>query len=143
MDNDIRVEYTQAAKDTINKVADNYRNKLVSIALNKKRLPGEAIIEITASDIENAARYLIFIMPNKYDKLKLLFSTYAIVGLVITIVSMFYKELHSIFINDPIQGMLLFTGSIILLLGYFGLLFIKIKEKQVKTSKSIRADHKP
>ena len=129
MDKKIDIIYTEAAKKRLDELKDRYVAELEEIIKKRKYIPGEKIVEITASDVEQASKYIRFIMPKRYESMKFLFGLYSIAGLFMTIFGLFYPELLDILRHSPERIILASGGlavSIVGLLGYF-----KIKHKEL------------
>ena len=60
MENEIQIQYTKEALDRMEILASKYKKEIEDSITKKKYVPGDKVIEITGSDIENAARFLSF-----------------------------------------------------------------------------------
>jgi len=125
MGDDRSVTFTPSAKARLEQALDDYRKQLESVISNENFVPGEQVIEATASDVEQAARRLRLVGRAQPLAFELITTSYAIIGLLITLAGIFYPTLLMIWEQRPEQFGVIATGVGILLVSLMSKLLLR------------------
>lgn len=121
MTNNKTIEYTQAGRDRLAQLEASFREKVEKELRERKRVPGDEAIEVTAADIDelDRAMSLRFHDIRDYQLISrdLIVRAYAVIGVVLFAAGVFYPMLSTIREN-PTQLMLLGTGLVMGLGSY-------------------------
>ena len=140
MDSDIKLEYTEAAKLKLKELTTGYIKSLDKILKDVKHIPGEKNIEVTASDLERVSKYLRFINPRRTKSSQMVFQLYAFMGIIMTLIGLFWKMLHDMMLSSPEQVISIFGGLIMTIVGIWGYVRVKNREKaQASTINDIKS----
>ena len=138
MEKEYKVHYTDAANERLESLKCEYMNILKEIIKDRKYVPGDNFVEITASDLEQASQYLKVIAPRKSGSLRLVLVLYAFMGIVMIIAGLFYPLIAEMIRESPERLILTFGGFILLAAGIYG--YYRVKQREA-LSRSIR-EHK-
>ncbi|EOG7617935.1 hypothetical protein ACXOI2_003483 [Vibrio cholerae] len=138
MEKEYQVHYTEAAEERLESLKLEYVEMLEDIIKERKHVPGDKFIEITASDLEQASQYLKVIAPRKSETLRLLLVLYALMGIVMVIVGLFYPFFIQMVQDSPERLMLTIGGATLTLAGIFGYFRIKQRDSLSKLDRAIR-----
>lgn len=124
---DETVIYTDAAKKRLEElhaeVKQDIEKAIQERARERKYVPGDDRIEVTASDIEglaNAMR-LEFLDRHRYRRfllLKRIASLYALFGVLAILGGLFYPTLRDLSQENPFQLAIIFAGVLLVLMSY-------------------------
>lgn len=110
--------------------------ELLDDIIRVKDYPGVDEIEITANDIEECSRNWVYLRHNpkrsRFSMLKILSYAYWVIGIVMLIVSLFYDDLRSIYINNPQQISFMLIGACMSILGVVIHIYIRNVESHTK-----------
>jgi hypothetical protein len=140
----MKIIYTDSAKEELKKFHKRQQEKLENIIQQEKYVFGDDVIEITASDIYQAERFFIIIEERSSYRLAstlLLFKIYLIIGLAMTFLGLFYKQLLLLFKSSPPQFIIVIMGFLFTLSSLFMIYLIKVKiEKRKRYERMIIKD---
>ncbi|OFY51035.1 MAG: hypothetical protein A2W85_05370 [Bacteroidetes bacterium GWF2_41_31] len=112
------ISYTNSATSKMEKVISGLRKKIEDDIVESKNFPGEEIIEITASDIENTFNRVRII--KRYSKksfnnrlITLLLPIYFLSGILLMLFGVYYKEIKDFIENDREQLAFVLSGFIL------------------------------
>lgn len=123
--------YTESALHELENFNHRINNDLENIIKDKKYVFGDDTLEITASDIREAENHFEIRKSNKSLKtltIRLLLKFYLFIGISMITFGIFYEELRAILI-DPTRAMYIISGCLLVFLYWFGLNYIKLREK--------------
>lgn len=113
MSHDKPIEYTESAAKRLKQFEASIHNRIEQELRDRKRVPGDEKIEITASDIEDLDRAMFIRFRDRYEyrtfSRDLLVRVYAVVGLITATAGIFYPMLSSLR-DNPTQAMLIIVG---------------------------------
>ena len=117
----MKFQYTEAALQELQSFQTQQRELLEQLISERKFVFGDEIVEVTASDIKEASRFIRADRPRvaRYSSLRSLSQIYAALGALIAFVGYFYPSLQNIFVENRVQGMAIITGLIMMALGGF------------------------
>lgn len=141
MEKDNKAHYTDAANVRLESLKSEYVEMLEDIVKDRKHVPGDKFIEITASDLEQASQYLKVIAPRKSESLRLVLVIYALTGVAMIIAGLFYPVFMEMFRESPQRLMLTLGGAVLTAAGVFGYFRIKQRDALSKLDRAIR-EHK-
>ncbi|WP_430413185.1 hypothetical protein [Kordia sp.] len=129
------IKYTDSASKKLNSVLEKVKEQIADDIVNSKNYPGEELIEITASDIEETYRRLS-IRNNKstfYRKskmIRMIIPVYFILGIMLTLFGIFRKDIMELIKNDKEGLMYSLTGFVISLTSAAIFYLYKNKENE-------------
>lgn len=132
MEKGIQLKYTNAAKERLVTLQIEHVKEIESLIKETKYVPGESFIEVTASDIEDAASYIKIINPRRIESRYFIMNAYLIIGIATMLIGLFYDKVHHIIIYNPIQGMIILIGAVMILVSFLWRRLIEIREKRYK-----------
>jgi hypothetical protein len=91
-------------------------------------VPGDNLIEVTASDLEIASK-LIRVSSTKKARNTATNAICLHVTLAMAVVGIFYSELEAIFTTTPQRGVLVIAGFILLALSAIGLFWVRLEHR--------------
>ena len=141
MEKEYKIHYTDAANERLESLKSEYRDMLEDIVKERKHVPGDKFVEITASDLEQASQYLKVIAPRKSESLRLVLVLYSLMGIAMIIAGLFYPFFIEMFRESPERLILTLGGFVLSAAGIFGYFRIKQREALSKLDRAIR-EHK-
>jgi len=141
MEKEYQVHYTDAANERLDSLKSEYVEMLEDIVKDRKHVPGDKFVEITASDLEQASQYLKIIAPRKSESLRLVLVLYSLMGVAMIIAGLFYPFFVAMLSESPQRLMLTLGGAVLSAAGIFGYFRIKQREALSKLDRAIR-EHK-
>lgn len=141
MEKEYKVHYTDAANERLDSLKSEYVEMLEDIVKDRKHVPGDKFVEITASDLEQASQYLKIIAPRKSESLRLVLVLYVLMGVAMTIAGLFYPFFMEMLRESPERLMLTLGGAVLTAAGVFGYFRIKQREALSKLDRAI-LEHK-
>ena len=123
------------------KQLDAFKERLVKDLLDdiikNKDYPGIDEIEITANDINESAKKLVYLgnspKRNRFYLLKICSYVYLAIGIIILVASLCYEDLKRIYERSPEQISFMLLGCFISLFGTLILIYVKKMEVYNKT----------
>jgi hypothetical protein len=116
MNGNKNIIYTESAKQRLEKFHLEINEEVERYFQERKFVPGDEFIEVTASDIDEIAQRFRISRPIRTNPIKTLIPiVYTIVGLLLTGLGLFYEQFKSILEGDPKR--LVFIGSGIFMIG--------------------------
>jgi hypothetical protein len=121
------VVYTPEAEKRLDIAKNEFVEKLEEAVKSRKYYPGDEVLEITASDIEIASKYVVFRKPNAMaTKLNILI-IYMIFGFLLTVTGLFYEEFINLVRSNPTRIIFVAAGFTTSLMSLF--MYIKYKHE--------------
>jgi hypothetical protein len=144
MDRNIILEFTTDGKDRLSKITNDYTSSIESIIKERKYVPGQTAIEVTASDVEAAAILLkrgFLPKTSKYAFLSTVLDLYLIIGSIMILVGFGYPILSDLYLNSRTQFVMVFTGAMTVLLSFLMRKYIQIRESRRETLRTAYDDY--
>lgn len=134
MEQNIKINYTEAAKQKIDELNKKYIQDLEYFLKETKYVPGEDFIEVTASDINELAKYIKIIYPRTkvFEIRNFVLKTYFVLGILTIFCGLFYSEIQNIILYRPIQAVITLTGVITTVVAFLILQSFKRKEVRME-----------
>lgn len=125
-----KIIYTESAKDRLSKFYLDVENQLEDYLRDRKFVPGDDFIEVTASDIDEAAYKFRFVRPLKTNTRKLIPVVYSIMGLIMTITGLYYEQIRILLEGNPVRLIFIISGITMLFIGWFYLYYLRIRDNK-------------
>ncbi|HVW13510.1 MAG TPA: hypothetical protein VHB54_06815 [Mucilaginibacter sp.] len=127
-----KIIFTESAKERLEKLHQDINVQIEDYLRDRKNVPGDDFIEVTASDIDYLSYRIKIIRPaNTYMRSLVLYG-YAIFGVVLTIIGLYYDTLKKIFIEDQTRLYLIVIGFSTVIMTLLLFYMFKLKEKREK-----------
>lgn len=140
MKKQIQLKYTEQAKKRLEKLKNDHLKEIERLIKERKYIPGESFIEATASDIEQAARYIKIIHPKRSETRSMILYAYFIIGIAMIFAGLFYRQFREVFFGNPIQAMLVVMGAILAFASFILSRFLKIRENRYRYKSENQVD---
>lgn len=128
--------YTDSANKELSKINERLKRDLEESVKKEKYVFGDDDLEITGSDVKN-----FFHVNRRFHKttsklaiVKLVASLYMLMGMVMVIGGAYYDLLLRMVAERPQQLVIVVSGLAITLLGFWGILYLKKREKDLELS---------
>lgn len=136
----MKVIYTETANIELDKFYKKQKKLLEKNIVEEKSIFGDEIIEVTSSDIKNAAENIIYINKknNKVRVFERLSKIYFLIGVVITSLSFLYPYFNYFIQSESQKIGVIFGASMILFSAIIRVLFLdrrKLEKKSEHDSK--------
>ena len=118
MDSNKEVVYTKAAEEKMEEAVDRYQRMLERFVRDEKFVPGDEVLEITASDVQRASRQVRLISSRGSTQENIL-KLYASFGAIIALIGLFYETFQRLLTDSPIKLALVSSGLIVSLTSAF------------------------
>lgn len=141
----MKIQYTDAALQELQSFQMRQQKLLEDLISERKFVFGDETIEVTASDIKEAAEYIRAYRPRmkRYSSLRALSQVYVVLGAVIALGGYFYPTFQSIFQENRVQAMAIITGLVMMAFGLMaGYLYrARIRRyEEMERMNSVRSD---
>ncbi len=116
----MKVIYTDAAQRELVEFQQRQKAILEELVSDRKLVYGDDVLEVTASDIKEAAHRIQPIRPTvrRYQSSELLMRAYIIMGIAMMIGSFFYPQIKEILEKNKTQALIFFMGASITAAGW-------------------------
>jgi hypothetical protein len=135
-----KIFFTESAKERLEKFHFDIDKEIENYFQEKKNVPGDDFIEITALDIGEFSQRFKLIRPYKTNIRKVIPVVYTIMGILLTLVGLFYEEILLIIKNQPERLILIVSGILMIFISWLYLSLIRLKEKREEFEKNIIDD---
>ena len=115
MEKPIQIVYTNEAEERLEKLMNKLKFDIEYLIEKKRYIPGDKIIEITGSDIENVSKHFRMMSPYKIYMREKLINLYLIVGTTFILIGFFYNNIVNLLEENPFQLSLILLGAIMIL----------------------------
>lgn len=135
----MKFQYTDAALQELVNFQAQQKGLLEKLISERKFVFGDETVEVTASDIKEASYFIRAIRPQiaRFSSVRMISQIYIFLGLLITLGAFFYPYIQTMFHENRVQAMALFTGIFITLLGIFTGYWYRLR---IRRYDSIRRD---
>jgi cytochrome c biogenesis protein CcdA len=133
MEKDITLEFTTDGSKRLQKLEGDYISAIESVIKERKYVPGQTVIEVTASDVEVAASLLrrgFLPKTSKYAFLSTALNLYLILGSIMIIGGFSYPILAELYYHSRLQFIMVMTGVLTVLTSILLMKFIQVKESR-------------
>lgn len=125
-----KIKYTETANKKLDELQLRYKEELENILISKKLIPGDDFVEVTASDIDEVSKYFKYIRPVRNTSKYLLLIIYFAIGLISTVIGLFYDDFRYIMENSPTQAMIILVGLTFMLVSFVSFFFFRLRDNQ-------------
>ncbi|PPC98710.1 MAG: hypothetical protein CTY31_11790 [Hyphomicrobium sp.] len=108
------VTITNGARDVLDIALKNYEQRMVDAIRDEKFVPGEAITEINASDVEKIVQRMHIVQERSFYAKKfreIIVTAYLYIGIALVCGGLFYTQLREIYQNEPARMVLVLAGA--------------------------------
>jgi len=131
MNGDKKIIYTETAKQRFEKFHIEINEEVGRYFQERKFVPGDDFIEITASDIDEVAQRFRISRPVKTNSVRTLIPVvYTTMGLILTIIGLFYDQFKTILEGDPKRLIFIGGGLFMIFISWTYLYLMKTREKK-------------
>ena len=130
----MKVIYTETAKQELAEFNKRQQDLLEGLVSDRKTVFGDDVLEITASDIKEASK---FIRPGgfklrRFQASEFITRVYIVTGLAMMIGAFFYPQIERALENNPKQGLIFLMGAIISILGLVLGYWVKLRQRRLE-----------
>ncbi len=140
MKEEIQLKYTEQAIKRLEQLRKDHLRRVERLIRERKYVPGESLIEATASDVEQAARYIRVIHPKRSEIRRMILYTYIILGIAMVFTGLFYSQFREIFFGNPVQAMLVVVGATLVFASFILSRLLKIREERYRHESKNQVD---
>jgi hypothetical protein len=131
-----KVEFTPAGRERLERATQEYVDKIESIIADRNFIPGEPMIEGTASDVDQAVRRFVLVERTRSRMISVLVRMYTFVGIFLALAGWFYPTLKNIQTQNPVQFQLIVGGIAIAVLGMIFSLYSTMRYREYRAEDS-------
>ncbi|WP_444666778.1 hypothetical protein [Flavobacterium columnare] len=132
MDNNKKVIFTDSAKVRLEKLHTDIDLQIENYLRDRKNVPGDDFIEVTASDIDDLSYRIRIIRPNKSSSRQLILLLYGAMGLLSTLIGLFYSEIKTILFEDKERLIFFVVGLTFSSVSFFLYYLTQTRERKEK-----------
>lgn len=128
----MKVIYTDAAQRELSEFQQRQKTLLEKLISDRKLVYGDDVLEITASDIKEAAHRIQPIRPivRQYQSSRLLTRAYIVMGVAMMIGALFYPQIQEILEKNRFQALFFFMGASITVIGWLFGYWLKLRQRR-------------
>jgi hypothetical protein len=128
----MKILYTDAALRELVEFQQRQKALLEELVSDRKHVFGDDILEITASDIKDAAHRIQPIRPTarRYQSSELLTRAYVAMGVAMMVGAFFYRQIQEIIETNRTQALIFFTGASITAIGWLFGYWLKLRQRR-------------
>lgn len=133
-----KIIYTESAKERLEKLHFEVNKEIEDFLQERKYIPGEDFIEITALDIDEVSKRFRIVRnsPSRYMR-SLIPALYSVVGTALVVVGLFYEDIITLIKDNPLRLMLIGTGFVMVGMSWLYLYLIRIRDRKNELEKEI------
>lgn len=131
----MKVIYTESAREELQVFHTQQREMLENIIKGKKYVFGDDTVEITASDIRDASRYIqaINIEKGRSTLMRNFFiNFYLVMGILIALFGLFYPTIKKMLHESPAQVAFVASGTLLIVIAMFVRFLFKYRDERTK-----------
>ena len=131
----MKTVYTENAKSELNEFLSRQQKMLEDVVASRKYIYGDEVLEVTASDIREASRYILPINTGKLRNTlfrRLIIQSYLVLGFLLICGGIFYPIIQEMIVHSPIQVMLISIGVTIIFVAIFMQVYFKFRDDRRK-----------
>jgi len=129
-----RIVYTPAAKERLDKLREKVDREIDNALREQGYIPGEQVLEVTASDVEDVARSMRIIFSTDQERRReqqlLLLSAYTIFGFITLLIGVFYRDIQALYTSDPLRALIVTSGGAIAAFSGMMLTYLRYRERR-------------
>jgi len=127
---------TSEADRILDKAVNEYRAKILEDARQGKFIPGEDVIEVTASDVLRAiqgrpSEFAMERLERRNALFRLLGFTYAALGSLLSLGAIFWEPILALFKSNEITAKLLAGGLLMIIFGVAMVAFARYRQIRI------------
>jgi len=125
-----KIIFTDSAKMRLERLHIDIDAQIEAYLKDRKNVPGDDFIEITASDIDELSYRLRIIKPTRTNTKHLILFVYAVIGMISTIIGLFYTQIKIIIFEDKVRLMFIVFGLSLMAIAFVMSYLFKLKERK-------------
>jgi len=124
--------YTEAALQELQSFQKRQQKLLESLIAERKFVFGDETVEVTASDIKEAAEFIRAYRPRmtKYSSVRVLSQLYVFLGGLITVGALLYPRIQVLLEENRVQAMAALVGITMMVVGVFAGYFYRLRARR-------------
>lgn len=128
----MKVIYTDAAQRELIEFQQRQKTLLEELISDRKLVYGDDVLEVTASDIKEAAHRIQPIRPTvrRYQSSELLTRAYVVMGVAMMIGAFFYPQIQEILQKNKTQALIFFMGASFTAMGWLFGYWLKLRQRR-------------
>jgi hypothetical protein len=130
MENNKKIVFTDSANMRLEKLHMDLNAQIEQYLRDRKNVPGDDFIEVTASDIDELSYRIRIIRPSRANMKQVILYIYAIIGIITTIVGLFFNQIKNILFEDKERLIIITVGLTFSLAALLAAFMNKTKEKK-------------
>jgi|JI6StandDraft_1071083.scaffolds.fasta_scaffold305689_1 hypothetical protein len=139
MNNSKKIIYTDSAKERFDKFHYEVTQEVENYFQERKFVPGDEFIEITASDIDEVAQRFRIARPVRTNPVRTLIPiVYTLAGVILTATGLFYDQFKLILSGDPKRLIFIVSGLFMILFSWAYVYLIKNRERREQIERHYR-----
>lgn len=139
MNTNRKIIYTDSAKERFEKFHFEVTQEVENYFQERKFVPGDEFIEITASDIDEVAQRFRVARPVRTNPAKTLIPVvYTLSGVILTMAGLFYDQFKLIISGDPKRLIFIISGIFMILISWAYVYLIKNRERREQIERHYR-----
>lgn len=128
MNGDKKIIYTHSATERLQMFHHEVDAELQRYFQERKFVPGDEFIEVTASDIDEVAQKFRISRPIRTSSVRNLIPiVYSVIGVIMAVIGIFYEQFKVILEGDPKRLIFIGGGLFMLLISSYYLYMLKRK----------------
>lgn len=132
-----KIIFTESAKDRLENFHFEINQEIENYFQERKYVPGDDFIEITALDIKEITRRIRIVRPSRTNIKKLIPVLYTTMGVILILFGLFYDQIFIIIRQQPKRLIFIVGGLAMLFVSWFYIYFIRIREKRDESVRTI------
>lgn len=129
----MKVVYTESAEQELNSFHNRQQKLLEDLIENRKFVFGDKVVEITASDIRLASRYIQPLNVGRSGSTlmrRFILQVNIIGGVLIALIGFFYPNINKILSENPSQVILVAVGVMITMLSLLMHMYFRYRDER-------------
>lgn len=128
----MKIVYTNAAQGELNDFIAQQRRTLERLVAERKTVFGDDVLEITASDVKDAAYRIrpLQTSTKPYQLSRLVTRVYVGLGLAMMVGAFFYTDIKAMLASGQPQVMLFFTGAAVTFVGWIFGYWLNMRQRR-------------
>lgn len=128
----MKVIYTDAAQLELIEFQRRQKSLLEELVSERKVVYGDDVLEVTASDIKEAAHRIqpIRSTMRRYQSSELVTRAYVVMGVTMMVGAFFYPQIQEILEKNKTQAFIFFTGASITAMGWLFGSWLKLRQRR-------------
>lgn len=132
IDSNKEMIFTESATHRLHKLHSDIDIQIKDYLRERKNVPGDDFIEVTASDIDELSSRVRIIRTNKTNAKQLVLYIYGITGVLVTVIGLFFDSLKKLVVEDRTRFFLILSGLMFSMVSLTLSYVLKLRDKKEK-----------